>query len=263
MTSSNFKQRLLAGDRLYGTMLTLPCPSIAEILAGTGFDWLFLDGEHGPLETAETLAILQAVSQRIACLVRVPSASETSIKKVLDLGAHGVIVPQVNSAEQAEQIVQWCKYPPQGTRGVGLARAHGYGQAFSEYVENANDQTLVVIQAEHRDAVKNIDEITKVKGVDAILLGPYDLSASLNKTGQIRDPEVVQAIETICNASRKAGLPLGSFGVTPGAVHLDIERGVTLICAGTDSLFLGNSAAEMLAEIRPTLPADKSATQDD
>ena len=164
MQNSNFKSRLAAGEKLYGTMITLPTPSTAEILAGVGFDWFFIDGEHGPLGTTEILSILQAVSHRVACIVRVPEAAEVPIKKVLDIGAHGIIVPQVNSVEQAENVVRWAKYSPDGARGVGLARAHGYGATFADYLENANDQISVIVQAEHALAVEAIEDIVKVPG---------------------------------------------------------------------------------------------------
>ncbi len=246
----NFRSRLRSGEKLYGTMITIPSPVTAEVLANVGFDWFFIDGEHGPLGTTQILAILQAVSHKVSCVVRVPNASEVAIKKMLDIGADGIIVPQVNDQETARQIVKWAKYAPVGSRGVGLARAHGYGATFSDYVTNANDNVAVIVQAEHVDAVANIESIVKVEGVDAIQLGPYDLSASMGKMGQIDDPEVVRAIERICSASRNAGLPIGCFGVTPDAVVNDIRRGANLICAGTDTLFLGHSASKMLHKIR-------------
>ncbi len=122
-----FRQRLRAGETLLGSMVTLPTPAIAEIVADVGFDWLFVDGEHGPLETGDILGILQAVGDRIACIVRVPGADEVPIKKILDLGAEGIIVPQVNTAEQAASVVRHARYSPTGSRGVGLSRAKGYG----------------------------------------------------------------------------------------------------------------------------------------
>ncbi len=248
--SINFRSRLASGQHLFGTMITLPTAASAEVLADVGFDWFFIDGEHGPLGCAEILSILQAVSHRVACVVRVPEASEVAIKKVLDLGAHGIIVPQVNTAEQAENIVNWAKYSPLGSRGVGLARAHGYGSRFSQYVERANDEVAVIVQAEHARAVENIESIVQVAGVDAIQLGPYDLSASMEKMGQINDPEVVAAIDRICAVTQQAGLAIGSFGVTPDAALQDMQRGATLICAGTDTLFLAQAANRMLATIK-------------
>ena len=152
-----FRKRLRAGELLLGSMVTLPSAAIAEILAEAGFDWLFIDGEHGPLETGDIVAILQAVGDRVACIVRVPGAEEAPIKKILDQGAEGIIVPQVNTAEQAASVVRYARYSPAGSRGVGLSRAHGYGMRFQEYLQTANDRVAVIVQAEHARAVENIE----------------------------------------------------------------------------------------------------------
>jgi 2-dehydro-3-deoxyglucarate aldolase len=247
----DFRGRLKRGDKLLGTMVTLPSAATAEILAGLGFDWLFVDGEHGPLETAELAAILRVAGDRTACIVRVPEAAEVPIKKALDLGAAGIIVPQVNTPEQAADVVRYARYAPEGARGVGLARAHGYGQRFREYLDAANREIAVIVQAEHAQAVENIEAIVRVPGVDAVLLGPYDLSASLGKMGQIDDPAVVRAIRRVTDACRAAGMPLGYFGVTAAAVAPYVAQGYTLIVAGVDTLFLGNGAKALLAELKP------------
>lgn len=243
--TNDFRSRLRSGEKLLGTMVTLASPATAEILADIGFDWLFVDGEHGPLETGEILGILRAVGDRAACVVRVPSADEVAIKKVLDLGAAGIIAPQVNTAEQAADVVRFARYAPDGTRGVGLARAHGYGLRFQEYLEAANEQVAVIVQAEHAEAVENIEAIAKVEGIDCVLLGPYDLSASLGKMGQVNDPVVTGAIERVTRACLAARVPLGYFGVTPEAVRPYIERGYTLIIGGVDTLFLASGAKDM------------------
>ena len=200
-----------------------------------GLDWLFLDGEHSPLEPAEIRTILHAVGGRSPCLYRIPAHDEIPIKKALDLGVSGIIAPQVNSAEQAKQIVDWCRYPPIGSRGTGLARAHGYGGSFREYVESANDEILVVIQVEHVDAVENIDSMVAIPGIDCIYIGPYDLSASLGKAGQVTDPEVVAAIEKVEQVCKSANMPLGIFGVTAESMHPYMDRGYQLITAGIDA----------------------------
>lgn len=249
MTRS-FRSRLREGETLLGTMVTLPNAAVAEILADVGFDWLFVDGEHGPLTIHDIEGILQAVGHRTPCLVRVPAAGEIPIKTVLDLGADGIIVPQVNTAEETERIVQWARYAPLGSRGVGLARAHGYGRRFKEYVETANERTTVVVQAEHIRAVENIESIVKVPGIDAVLLGPYDLSASLGKMGQIDDPAVLSAIDRVTTVCQAAKIPLGYFGVTASAVQPFIGRGYTLITAGVDTLMLGQSAGQMLKQLQ-------------
>ncbi len=241
----NFRSRLKNGEKLVGTMVTLPTPSTAEILADLGFDWLFIDGEHGPLATSDILGILQAVSHRTACIVRVPAGDEVPIKKVLDLGAHGVIAPQINTADQAADVVRFSRYAPTGGRGVGLARAHGYGFRFQEYVDSANETVSVIVQAEHAQAVENIEQIVQVEGVAAVLLGPYDLAASLGKMGQVDDPVVTDAIDHITKTCQSAGMPLGYFGVSAEAVTPYAERGYTLLVGGVDVLFLGGGAKRM------------------
>ena len=245
-----FRARLKRREKLLGTMVTLANAASAEVLASLGFDWLFIDAEHGPLETRELAEILRAVGEKAASIVRVPEAAEVPIKKVLDLGAHGIIVPQVNTAEQAANVVRWARYAPEGSRGVGLARAHGYGLRFREYLSDANREIAVIVQAEHSRAVENIDAIVRVPGIDAVLLGPYDLSASLGKMGQIDAPDVVAAIDRVTRACRAVEMPLGYFGVTASAVRPYVERGYTLIVAGVDTLYLANGAKALLEELR-------------
>lgn len=247
---NDFRSRLRNREPLIGTMVTLATPAAAEIFAELGFDWLFVDGEHGPLETAELLSILRAVSGRIACAVRVPGANETAVKKVLDLGADGVIVPMVNTAEQAADVVRWARYAPAGSRGVGLARAHGYGLRFKEYVESANDRIAVIVQAEHFLAVENIEAIVQVPGIDAVQLGPYDLAASMGKMGQVDDPKVVAAVEHVIQTCLRASTPIGWFGVSSESVKPYLDRGCTLITAGVDTLLLAGAARTMLHSLR-------------
>jgi 2-dehydro-3-deoxyglucarate aldolase len=246
----DFRARLKRREKLLGTMVTLASAASAEVLAGLGFDWLFIDGEHGPLGIRELNEILQAVSHKTACIVRVPEAAEVPIKRALDLGAHGIIVPQVNTPEQAANVVRWARYAPEGARGVGLARAHGYGQSFREYLSAANREIAVIVQAEHARAVENIEAIVRTPGVDAVLLGPYDLSASLGRMGEIDHPDVVKAIGRVTDACVAAGMPLGYFGVTAAAVTPYAARGYTLLVAGVDTLYLAAGAKSVLKELR-------------
>jgi 2-dehydro-3-deoxyglucarate aldolase len=246
----SFRSRLKDRELLVGTMVTLETPASAEIFAELGFDWLFVDGEHGPLETRELLAILRAVGHRLPCVVRVPGAEETPVKKALDLGAAGVIVPMVNTAEQARSVVRFARYAPAGSRGVGLARAHGYGTKFQKYVTSANDDIGVIVQAEHVQAVDNIESIVAVEGIDAVQLGPYDLAASMGRMGQVDDPMVVEAIDHVIRTCREADIAVGWFGVSAAAVQPYIDRGCTLITAGVDTLLLAESAREMLVCLR-------------
>lgn len=246
----NFNQRLRSGEKLFGTMVTSTDPAVSEALALRGFDWLFIDGEHGPIETGDLRGILQSVSDRAATLVRVPAIDEIPIKRALDLGATGIIVPQVNTVEQAQKVVEFSRYPPLGRRGVGLGRAHGYGTTFEQYMSHANSQVSVVIQAEHIDAVNNIDGLVKVPGIDSVLIGPYDLSASLGVTGQVDQPDVVAAIETVTNACQANNVPLGIFGTTVESIKPYAQRGFNLLVAGIDIAMLSNSASRLLDDFR-------------
>lgn len=246
----DFRARVKRRDLLLGTMITLPTAATAEILAGAGFDWLFIDAEHGALENSAILDILRAVDRDVPCVVRVAAAEELPIKKVLDLGAAGIIAPQVNTPEQAAAVVGYARYAPEGSRGVGLARAHGYGTRFKEYVETANAEIAVVVQAEHALAVENIETIVQVPGIDAVLLGPYDLAASLGKMGRVDDPVVTRAIDRVTSVCLAAGMPLGYFGVSAAAVRPYVERGYTLVVAGVDTLFVASAARALLVDLR-------------
>lgn len=244
------RKKLENGEKLIGTLLSLPSPEIAEIMSMVGFHWLFIDLEHGPHGFMELQRMLQAMKPGCGALVRVPEVSESNIKKVLDIGAEGVIVPKVNSAEEAQRIVSYAKYPTQGVRGVGAARAHGYGLSFKEYVEKANAETLVVIQIEHFEGVNNIREIVEVEGIDVIFIGPYDLSASFGVAGQVEHPLVKVAIEKVEKACAKAGIPMGYFGTTPEAVKpYRQKQGYQLIACGTDSGFLIERGKSVLGEL--------------
>jgi 2-keto-3-deoxy-L-rhamnonate aldolase RhmA len=245
-----FRARLLAGELLVGTMISLTSPAVTELMADVGFDWLFIDAEHGTFGTQELQAVLQSAKPETPCLVRVSQSVEVPIKKALDIGAAGIIAPQINSVEAAERVVRFSKYSPEGTRGVGISRAHGYGLKVQEYLDTANEEVAVIIQAEHIDAVENIEAIVKVPGIDAVLVGPYDLSASLGKIGQVNDPEVMGAIEHVTRACKEAGVKLGAFGVTVAAVKPFIDNGFTLITASIDTLMLGQAAQNLLAEIK-------------
>ena len=237
-----FKNKLNRGDLLIGTVLTLPSPEICEILCWSGFDWIFVDLEHSAMSVKEAQVILQAAAPRIPCAIRVPSIDENWIKKVLDIGPDGIIIPQVRTAADVEQVVQLCKYPPEGLRSVGIGRAHGYGGRFQEYVSTANQQTAIIVQIEHIEAVKNIEEITKIPGFDCLFIGPYDLSASMGKVGQVDDPDIQNAIMQVKTSAEKTKIPIGIFGGTVQAVEPYIQHGYTLITVGQDVTLLGSAA---------------------
>lgn len=242
----SFKEKLDQGKPLIGILQTVDCPEMAEIFALSGFDWLFVDMEHSALNVQSVQRILQAINGKCTGIVRVPSPDEMWIKRLLDAGAKGLIFPQVNSAREAENIIRRCKYPPEGSRGVGIARAQGYGLTFQDYVDTANREIAVILQIEHIDGVRNIDAIVNVPGIDAIFVGPYDLSCSLNKIGQVNDPEVQQQIETVRRVCIDAGLTLGIFTANAREVKGFIEKGYRLIAVGIDIMLLGQSARQVL-----------------
>lgn len=229
------KNRLTKGETVLGTLLSLPSPEVAEIYSHLAFDWLFLDLEHGAYGFLEAQRMIQAVGGRCSVLTRVPELSELSIKKALDIGSEGVIIPKVNTASEAERAVRYAKYQPIGDRGVGAARAHKYGIAFNEYIDSANDETLIVVQIEHIEGVDQIDEIVQVPGIDVIFIGPYDLSGSMGLVGQVNHPKVLEAITKVEVSAKAKGLALGYFGMTPESVKPAIEKGYRLITCGTDS----------------------------
>jgi 2-keto-3-deoxy-L-rhamnonate aldolase RhmA len=229
--------------------MTLNSPAVAELMAEVGFDWLFIDAEHSTLDTSQMQALLQAAGAT-PCVIRLESGEEAPIKKALDIGAAGIIAPQVNSADHARRIVQAARYAPLGQRGLGIARAHRYGLKVREYMQRANDDIAVIVQAEHRNAVERIDEIVKVDGVDGVLIGPYDLSASFGRPGAVDHPEIRDAIARVRNACLAAKVPIGIFGLNAEAVRPYMEQGFTMIVAGVDTVMLCNAATALVAALR-------------
>jgi 2-dehydro-3-deoxyglucarate aldolase/4-hydroxy-2-oxoheptanedioate aldolase len=252
--SGTFRERLIRGERLIGTLLSLPAPELAEIASDAGFDWLFLDMEHGALDAGDVLRIVQAAHDPCVCLVRIPENREMWVKKALDTGASGIIIPHINSAEDAARAVHWAKYPPEGGRSVGFSRANRYGARFQENVETANAGTAVVVQVEHIDGVRAIESILGVSGVDAVFIGPYDLSASLGKPGRIQDPDVREAIGAVASTCAGRKVPVGIFAADIPASAKALEDGYSLVCSGIDIGLYSRSAAEIIGELNPRNP---------
>ena len=246
----SFRKELLSGQKMIGTLVSLPSPQVTEMLCDAGFDWLFIDGEHAPLAMGDIQNILQAAGNRCPCVVRIPAHDEVFIKQVLDMGAPGIIVPHVNTAEIAAQVVSFAKYPPVGTRSVGVARASGYGFQFEDYVRNANEQLAVVVQIEHVEAARNIESILDVEGIDAAFIGPYDLSASMGKPGQISDPDVQRYMGQVRDACLRRKKPIGIFAISVEDARPYVNQGYTLIAVQVDTLMLGQAARDVLAGIK-------------
>jgi 2-dehydro-3-deoxyglucarate aldolase len=235
--------------------MSMAHPSIAEILAMAGYDWVVIETEHTAIDVSEVLRMVIAIEQRGSIpLVRLAWNDPIQAKAVLDSGAAGILVPSINTKEDAQLAVKMTKYPPLGFRGVGLARAQGYGENFDEYIKNANSDGLLIVQIEHKDAVKNIEEILSVEGIDGTFIGPYDLSMSLGVPGQLSHPSVLEAQDKVLKATLAHGLIAGIHLVHPDTAANEckqtIAKGYRFIALGTDILFLGDSARALQKEAR-------------
>jgi 2-keto-3-deoxy-L-rhamnonate aldolase RhmA len=248
--NARFREQLKNGDPLLGTLLSLPSPEVAEICAAAGFDWLFIDMEHGLLDFADIQRMIQAAGHRCPCIVRVPSNEAVWACKALDTGAAGIIFPHINNADDARSAVLAAKYPPDGIRSIAVARAQRFGSRLQECVDTANLETVLIAQAEHTDAVRNIESILAVPGVDAILVGPLDLSASMNKPGRVTDPEVAEAIGRVRGACARRGIPAGIFARDADTASRAFAAGFTLVCVATDSLLFFEAARSVVEGAR-------------
>jgi 2-keto-3-deoxy-L-rhamnonate aldolase RhmA len=247
---TTFRDALQAGKPLIGTLLTVASPEVAEALALLGFDWIFIDLEHGSLSIKDAQTAIQAVANRSHTLVRVPDGTPENIKRVMDTGCSGIIVPMVSSESYARRIVALAKYPPLGERSVGLGRAQGYGLRFTEYLSSANAATAVIVQIEHRDAIANVDQILAVPGLDAVFVGPYDLSTSMGLVGQVSHPDVAAAIDKVRAACARTNSPMGIYCSNTDQARNEIKAGARMVAVGTDIMHMANSAQSTLEELR-------------
>jgi len=250
---NRFKQRLLAGERCFGCWLHLCSPIAAEVLALAGYDAMVIDHEHGFGDLGGAVQIMQAMSATPASpILRVPWNDPVVLKRVLDIGPEGVMIPSVNSAAEARAAVAACLYPPDGIRGAayGLVRASDYGMAAQDYLEGLQDDLLVICQIETPEAVDAIPEIAAVDGVDMLFIGPIDLSGSIGKLGQFGDSEVVALRERAEDAIKAAGKLLGGLAVPNLGIVDMASRGYDFITAASDIALLRDAALAQLAEMR-------------
>lgn len=239
-----------------GSWITIPHPSVAEIMAMAGFDWLVIDTEHSPIGISEAEELIRVIQLcGIPGLVRVDENNPNSIKRVMDSGASGVIVPMVNTKDQAVQAVKAVKYPPLGHRGVGLGRAQGYGTMFKEYQHWVAKESTVIIQIEHIQAVNNIEAILSVDGVDGFIVGPYDLSSSLGIPGQFDHPSMLEALKKIKTVINKEIKPSGFHVVEPDVdvVFTKLKEGYSFIAFGVDFFFISEMIRGKLKIIRENI----------
>lgn len=246
---ASFRTRLRAGEPLVGSIVTMPLAGIAEIVADAGFDWLWIDMEHGPLDLLHVEAMLRAKGGA-AAIVRAPDNDPVWIKRILDTGADGVLLPHVDSAAEARAAVEAAFYPPRGKRSFGVSRAHGYGPRMNEYLESSPDETTVMIQIESAAAVRDIDAILTTDGVDAAVIGPFDLSGSLGHLGDITHPEVQGAIDAVLAAAKRHRVPVGIFCGSAELARGYLGRGFSPIAVGVDSMLLAAAARELRQTVK-------------
>jgi len=234
---------------MIGTIFSMGAPQVAEMISDAGFDWVMIDMEHSTLSLDSVQVALQVLGDDIIKIVRVPGNDEIWIKRVLDTGCDGILVPMVNNSEDALKVVKCSSYPTLGKRSVGVARAHKFGSIFDEYITTANNDLIIMIQVEHVDSVRNIDSILAVKGIDSIFIGPYDLSASMGFMGQVDHPDVRAAIDLIKMKCKKAGIPYGIFGSTPESLEKDMADGCTFPLCGVDASILSGVYWELAQKL--------------
>ena len=253
----SLKERLRNKELTIGSWITLGHTAIAEIMSRAGFDWLVIDMEHSAITLDKAQSLVQTI-ELAGCipLVRVGENNANLIKRVMDTGAHGVVVPQVNSEDDAVRAVHAVKYPPVGKRGVGLARAQGYGLRFEDYKKWVNKHSVVVVQIENVRAVDNLESILESDGVDAFIIGPYDLSASLGVPGEFEHPKFRENMQRIFEISTRFSIPAGFHVIPPDAGVLleKIEQGCRFLGFSLDTLFLGETCKGCLEEIRSKHP---------
>lgn len=241
---ASFRARLRGGEQLVGSIVTLPLAGVAEIIADAGFDWLWIDMEHGPLDLLHVEAMIRAKGSAGA-IVRAPANDPVWIKRILDTGADGILLPHVDSAAEARAAVDAAYYPPRGQRSFGVSRAHGYGPRMTDYLESSSDETTVMVQIESAAAVANIDAILATDGIDAAVIGPFDLSGSMGHLGQITHPEVQAAIDTVFRAGRARGVPVGIFCGSAELAQSYLAQGFSPIAVGVDCMLLAAIALEL------------------
>ncbi|MFM2436086.1 MAG: hypothetical protein RL353_76 [Actinomycetota bacterium] len=236
---------LRSGTSVVGSWMQLTDSNVAEIMGCSGYQWVAIDMEHGPVSLSQLPDLFRALELGGTLpLARVASPLPINCRQALDQGAAGVVIPMISSAAQLQAIINECHWPPRGRRGVGFQRANVFGKFFDAYVQEAQE-SLIIAQIEHIDAVNNLESIIAVEGLDAIMVGPYDLSASLGITGEFENKKYLETLSKILSMCAKHKMPCGIHVVQPDPKMLEqrISEGYTFIAYGVDTVFLNHGAA--------------------
>jgi 2-keto-3-deoxy-L-rhamnonate aldolase RhmA len=241
-------RKLKARETSIGTWISSGSPSVVDILRNLQFDWFVMDLEHSPISIETVGTMIQVLNgSKITPLVRVGQIDQALFKSVLDAGAHGVIVPMVNSADEAERAVRFCKYPPKGVRGVAAVKASDYGLSMANYIRTANDQVTVIVQIETPEALQNVGEILAVEGVDVAFVGPSDMTMTLGLLDDRSNPRVLEALSKVVKASESAGKTAGTMATSTEEIRRDLEMGFRFLSVASDVKQLITGAKSMLA----------------
>ncbi|TCL00472.1 2,4-dihydroxyhept-2-enedioate aldolase [Shimia isoporae] len=252
---NTFKAALANNQPQIGCWMSFAEAYAAELMSTTGFDWLVIDGEHGPNDLRSIRDQLMVIDPSPShAVVRVPYGQDWIIKQALDAGAQTLLVPLVDTADQARELVRACRYAPEGIRGMGGAgsRVTGFG-AIPDYVTTANDEICLLVQAESRLAIENLDEILAVEGVDGVFIGPADLSADMGYPGNSEADEVQDTIEAAIKKTRAAGKAAGILTLTLEGAKKHLEQGATFVAVGMDTLVLAKAARALSADAKAFL----------
>lgn len=248
-----FKERFEKQKVVLGTWIQIPSPSICEIAAKQGVDWIAVDMEHTEIGFESVANMFRGLKgSKTAPFVRVRENEPLEIRRALDVGAAGVIVPLIDSAKEAKRAVSYSKYPPQGVRGHAFCRANEWGEDFAEYAKSANERLSVFVMIESRTAVENIDDILMTEGLDGIFIGPYDMSASYGVPGDISNKLVVDGCNRVLEACKKHKKIPGIHIVNPdeSIIREHINKGFQFIAVGIDTLFLINGFKEAVTMVK-------------
>lgn len=261
LTTHRLNEKISSGKMGFGSHIAFDSPFVTEMIAGCGFDFVWIDAEHGALDKKDIqLHLMACRAGGAAGIVRVPWNDFVFIKGVLDMGADGIIVPMVRSAKEAEQAAAATTYPPEGIRGMGLRRAVNYGLGnVDEYVSNARDNIWTIVQLEHIDVIKDLDAIAQMPGISGFVVGPKDFSMSMTKGGRTctpNDPEVKEQFDKIGEILSRYNKPFGVSGQYSESFVADwTRRGVNFLCLNFDFHYITQGAKNVLKSAQANLTA--------
>jgi 2-keto-3-deoxy-L-rhamnonate aldolase RhmA len=247
----NLRNSFARSETTFGTWVTIGSTDIPDMLEEIGFDWLVFDTEHGPLTQNIVSSMIQSIdSEKVCPIVRVGSLDMYYAKSYLDMGAHGILFPLINTAEEAEKAVSYCKYPPEGVRGTAPRKASSYGIKFSDYVREANKMTIVGVQIETKRALENLEDIASVKGVDILFVGPTDLTMSLGLFDERNNQKVKDAMRYVINVCKRKGKIAGILAVNEEEALFDIKLGFSFVGLSSDFRIMLNAAKDFLEKVK-------------